>query len=331
MKYNYILIDTPIDDNWKFRLQLEEMTGLKFDVISSNTHNMHGKISKWGRYFSYFILPLKLLKIRNNINVIVSWQQFYGLLYAFWLRVFHLAKKNKLIIMTFIYKEKRGIIGFLYKKFIKYIVSSIYIDTFLCFSEKEIIEYSRILGIHMTRLSTCNLTVDDIAKSYENRLCDDGYFLAAGRSNRDYIYLCSELKNSKYKVIILCDDYCVPNVSSNIEFRKNIYGNSYYELLAKCKGTIIPLKKDIISAGQLAIIQSMMFGKTCIVTRTDTTEEYVKNYKTGIFIDNKPGELYNLLSQIKDRQLYDIGVNARNEYLLRFSGKTLVKKVSSLV
>ena len=144
MKENLILVDFVPESNWKFKNDLEKRTGVNFKVRIEDTHNLQGKLSGIIRYISYFIVPLKYIIKRNQIECIVAWQQFYGLLFAFWMRLFHVKKKNKLIVMTFIYKKRKGIFGKIYFAFMKYIVCSAYVDVLQCFSEHECEMYSEI-------------------------------------------------------------------------------------------------------------------------------------------------------------------------------------------
>lgn len=110
MKENLILVDFVPETNWKFKNDLEKRTGVNYKVIIEDTHNLQGKLSGIIRYISYFIVPLKYMMKRNQIECIVAWQQFYGLIFAFWMRLFHVKKRNKLIVMTFIYKKRKGIL-----------------------------------------------------------------------------------------------------------------------------------------------------------------------------------------------------------------------------
>ena len=132
---NIILIDFPKKENWDFKNSLEEQTNLKWEEEESvSNQRRKNKLSNIIRYLKYFIFPLKIFLKRKNYQNIVAWQQFYGVLYAFYSRLFHSKKYNKLIIMTFIYKEKKGLIGKIYYKFVKYAIQNEYIDKFICFS-----------------------------------------------------------------------------------------------------------------------------------------------------------------------------------------------------
>ena len=157
--------------------------------------------------------------------------------------------------------------------------------------------------------------------------------MAAGRSNRDYKYLCDEFKNIVHKkVIVLCDKYKIENKPESVEFKESIYGNTYKEYLAASKAAIIPLKKEGISAGQLAIIQAMMFGKPVIVTETETTLEYVKDGYNAIVIRNKTKDIVNAIKMLDDQNYYSqMSANARTTFEENFTGKKLAFAIGDIV
>ena len=333
MKENLILVDFVPETNWKFKNDLEKRTGVNYKVIIEDTHNLQGKLSGIRRYISYFIVPLKYMMKRNQIECIVAWQQFYGLIFAFWMRLFHVKKRNKLIVMTFIYKKRKGILGKIYFAFMKYIVCSAYVDVFQCFSEHECEMYSEIFDVPKNKFVSCGLTIEDEYDAFKKYIKQGDYYLAAGRSNRDYQYLCDEFKNIVHeKVIVLCDKYKIENKPESVEFKESIYGNTYKEYLAASKAAIIPLKKEGISAGQLAIIQAMMFGKPVIVTETETTLEYVKDGYNAIVIKNKTKDIVNAIKMLDDQIYYSqMSANARTTFEENFTGKELAFAIGDIV
>ena len=331
MRKNIILLDTVPELNWWFKKELEFKTQKEFVVISSDIHNLQGSISKILRYIFYFSISLKIVLCRKKYKDIVSWQQFFGLCYTFWMRLFHLKKINKLIVMTFIYKKKKGLIGQVFDKFMRYIVSSEYIDKFICFSEYECKEYTEYFNIDKEKFVSCGLTLDDKYDQYKDIIVNGNYYLSVGRSNRNYQYLCDEFRNLKQEVFVLCDGFKINDAPGNIRFLNNVYGNEYLKLLAQCKGVIIPLNSDGISAGQLTLIQGMMFGKICIITRTATSIEYAENGKNAILMDNKKNELVQIVTDIEQGGYLELGKQSRQEYLKKYTGIEMATAVANAI
>lgn len=212
-------------------------------------------------------------------------------------------------------------------------MKSAYVDVFQCFSENECEMYSRLFEVPRNKFVSCGLTVEDEYCMFKTYINQGDYYLAAGRSNRDYKYLCDEFKNIiNEKAIILCDKYKIENKPINVEFKESIYGNAYKEYLAACKAVIIPLKKEGISAGQLAILQAMMFGKPVIVTETETTLEYVIDGYNAILIKNKEGDIPRAIRMLNNQDYYSqMSINARATFENNFTGKKLAFEIGNIV
>lgn len=95
---NYIMIDYTPSDQWFFKEDLEERLNEDFDLIIDNSNKLMGGLNSIRRYIHYFLTPLKVVFRDKSEGIIVSWQQFYGLNYAFWKRLFH-QKKTKRILL----------------------------------------------------------------------------------------------------------------------------------------------------------------------------------------------------------------------------------------
>lgn len=199
-----IILDFKPNKEWKFLKDLEEKTKNNYECIYEDTHNWHGS-KKILRYISYVFLPLKILFNKKHYDEIIAWQQFYGLFYAFWSRLCRKEKTAYLVVLTYIYKPKKGIVGKVYDRIMRFIVESGYIDRYVCFSEKECDTYSEYFGIERSKFVACKLQVDDSYGKYGNAI-EEEYYLSAGRSNRDYNFLCDVFKKlPDKKLVIVCD------------------------------------------------------------------------------------------------------------------------------
>ncbi len=258
---NVILIDFPKLKNWEFKLELNKQTNLEWEELELVSNELRkSKFSNISRYIKYFSFPFRVFQKRKEYSNIIAWQQFYGLLYAFYSRLFHVKKKNKLIVMTFIYKPKRGFLGKVYHKFMKYIVSSKYVDKFICFSKNECEYYANIFNVEKEKFEFCTLGIENI-EIKDTSLSQEKTIISCGRSNRDYDFLYNTLKGTEYKLNIISDE-CLLQNTKNITIYNNIMGQDFLEMLNKSYLVIIPLLDENISAGQLVILQSMRVRKT---------------------------------------------------------------------
>lgn len=114
---------------------LEKVTGEKWGYwgLRSNIKR-RSVLSELHRFLYYWFSLLIVLKCRSCKNIITS-QQFYGLIVAFYSRLLHLKKRYSLTVLTFIYKPQNSFWGNVYFKFVRYIVISKYIDAIMVYSE----------------------------------------------------------------------------------------------------------------------------------------------------------------------------------------------------
>ena len=104
---NILIIDSDYEEASGFIKGLEEVTCQCWKVHENN------KIYGIKRYIKFFTVALGTVFSSSHYEgkMVLCWQQFYGIAIAFFSRLFHVKKRYKLIIMTFIYKPKKGIIG----------------------------------------------------------------------------------------------------------------------------------------------------------------------------------------------------------------------------
>lgn len=313
-KRNIILTDFQPDGDFSFKTGVEKVTCREWEVIGDKSNYLFGSFfAKLKRYFHYFIFPLSLFFRRKKFNAIISWQQFYGLIYAFYSRLFHVKKRHPLIVMTFIYKDKGGALGKIYKRFMSYIVTSKYIDKFIVFNSKECVYYSNLFKVPFEKFVFLPLGVEDVSERFS--IEKGGRLLSVGRSNRDYDFLISALQGTEYQIDILCDNLHV-DTTDKIKIYTDKHGDDYFEILSKCFCVIIPLKDINISSGQLVITQAMMMGKPIIITDVPSVYDYVENEKTALCIKNNKKELIEAIEKLKsDDKLYNLlSTNEREKF-----------------
>lgn len=318
-KENVILIDYDAPYDWEFHKAIEETTGKKWTVYKEISNENHSNaIQKFIRYAKYFIVPLKIAKRYKRYNKVLAWQQFYGLILAFYFRVFNVQNTPDIVVLTFIYKPKRSIAGKIYDKFIRYIVTSKYIKHIVVFSESEKIRYAEYFGVPKSKFTSEILGYED--KTLEIPMENAGdFYLAAGRSNRDYKFLIDAWNNRKELLTIVCDTLSSKD-TPHIRILNECHDDAYFAELAKCYAAVVPLEDMHISSGQLVIIQAMMYGKPVVVTENDTVKDYIVNGKTGLIIEKTEKALEDAIELLKDETYYkQMSIAARKQYESKFS------------
>lgn len=331
MKKNVVLVDFNCPGDWEFLKGLNENSPCRWETLSFVSNQLRTNIwRKIYRYVGYFLFPFSVFLHRKKYKSIIAWQQFYGLIYAFFCRLFHVKKSSNLYIMTFIYKAKKGIIGGIYKHFMTYIVQSKYIDFFIVFSEYEINYYAELFSIDESKFKCMKLGIADVASNYSKS--DNGTILSCGRSNRDYAFLIDSLAGTKYQVEIICDELKIDKSFENIKIYNNINGSKFFKKLAKCHIVMLPLKEVDISSAQLVILQAMMFEKPIIITESETIKDYIQNGYNAIVIKKDKAELLNALESLDNNDLYQYYArNGRSRFVNEFSAFNLGRNISKIV
>lgn len=320
MGKNVILVDFNASEDWEFRNVIEKTTGIKWIVYSAASNENHGGIlQKLIRYGKYFLTPIKIVINRNDYNKVLAWQQFYGLILAFYFRLMHIKESPEIVVLTFIYKPKKSLIGKIYDKFMRYIVTSGYVKYFVVFSESEKKRYADYFDIPESRFVFETLGYEDKTKDVP-RVESGEFYLAAGRSNRDYKFLTEAWSKRKEKLEIICDTLNLKNATDNIEILTNCHDDDFFRELAKCRAVIVPLEDTHISSGQLVIIQAMMYGKPVIVTENDTVTDYIDSGRTGLVIKKTEKDLSDAIAALADEKYYEeISAAERCRYESKFS------------
>lgn len=339
MKENIILIDWIQTEKWNFQNLINKYTGEKWTCVGVSANGSQSRMIKKliSVYLKLFVFPFKIFLSRKKYNKVLAWQQFLGLILAFYCNVFKVKKYPKLYIMTFIYKPKSGIVGKVYFKFMRYILRSNYIEKVICFSKSEMKYYSELFGVDENKFDFCLYAVDgeeknttdldDLKKNQDKR-----YLLSVGRSNRDYEFLINSLTNSPYNLVILCDKLAEKS-QGNIEIYNNVFGEEYLEYLKNCVAVVIPLKDENISSGQFVFLKAMEYGKPVIITENITIHEYVENEYNGLIINKNKDSLVEAIEKIWNNAQYysKISDNAKNNYKDKFSFDSFAKSIANII
>lgn len=328
-----ILVDFSVNGKWEFVQSVKTVLKGEVEIKQCiNNQPLTNLIKKVAKYMRYFVFPLKILLLYKDYDIIIGWQQFFGLNLAFWLRLFHIKKKGKLIVMTFIYKPKKGIAGKVYHSYMSYIIQSGYIDKCIVFSKGEVSFYTSIFQANSKMFEYVPLGIGIFEKMPIDISNEQKYIFSTGRSNRDYDFLYNAICGTEFVLKIACDTYAGPP-RENIDILTNCYGSDMRQKMAESYCVVVPLKEITISSGQLVILQAMQLKKPVIATRTSGSEDYIINGYNGFLIDNTQDQLLQILRKLyKDRNLYNmISTNAYRMFLNQHSIKQMGTNIGRIV
>lgn len=336
---NIALFDSNKEEAEDFIKGLEQSTGLKWKaLVYTANKGRKNRIGNLVRYFKYFSFPFTVFLHRKEYNNIVGWQAFYGLLFAFYCRVFHVKKVNTLLIKNFTYKPKKGLVGKVYFRFMNYIVKSKYIDVFVCTSQTFCDYCAEVFQEPKERFVFLPFGVNDFTKRVDMNLpATNDYILSLGRSNRDWDFLIQSFAETQYPLRIVCDELHRDNLPDNIRIYNNVWGDESFEFIKNCRFMIIPIMDGKIGSGETVLLQTMSFSKPIIITKPSClADDYVTDGETGLVVSKKKDDMIAAVEKLwNDQELYErLASNCRalyeNKHSLlsygKYVGNTLINK-----
>ncbi len=313
-----LLTDFAVEQDWEFLTGFQEVCNETPEIHSCTSNFLRkGIIDRIRRYLLYFTFPLSQLRYNGQFEIIIGYQQFYALNLAFFMKLFGIRKKSRIYVVAFIYKEKKkGLIGKFYKRYVKSIVSSGYVDGFFVFSSSEPAYYASLFNAPKDLFIPCRLGIDKL----EGVLINKGdYFFATGRSNRDYSFIMSEFAKSRRRLLIATDEPIKP-ASDNIIILHDCSGIDMVTTMAGALCVLIPLKNPDISAGQLVALQALQLGKPVIATRCPGLSDYLQDGTTALLMDNTHEGLEGCIDKLSDESLYNsLSQNAKESFRKYYS------------
>ena len=314
-KKNLILVDYDCPSQWKFVDGLSKSTNEPWEVkkLVSNT-NHSGKFQNIIRYIKYFWLPFTVFLRRNKYKRVIGWQQFFGLILGFYCHLLHIKNAPDVYIMTFIYNRKSSKLGKIYENFIKYCITSDAVKKIIVFSKTEPKYYSEIFGVDESLFISIDLGIEDLSDKYE--ISDNGRYLSAGRSNRDYDFLIGNW-NMDRDLDIICDTL-IASEKENIKIYTSIHNEEYFKMLSECHAVILSLKDVNISSGQLVILQAMMMNKPVICTENLTVANYIDSSSDGLIIKKDTDSIEKALQYVEEHYS-ELTKKAREKFVNKYT------------
>lgn len=331
---NLVCVDVLVNSDWELAKGIKSTSKDKWEIKCwNNAGLMRNKFDYIKRILGYFVHAFWLFVNRKKYNKIVCCQQFYGLIYAFYCRIFHVKKVNTLLITTFIYRERGGVLGSIYRKFISNVINSDYIDKIVVFARKEVDYYTDKFCLPEGKIQYLPLGISKEKHLAETNITlPEKFVLSVGRSNRDYDFLLSCADEIKLPIVVLTDSY-KGKTAKNVIFYNNIRGDEYKKILNKCYAVLIPLKDPNISSGQLVMLQAMQNNKPIVITEADSIVDYVENNVTAIISKKNKIDFITAVNElIENKELYNfIARNASEKFINNFSEYALGRNIANLI
>lgn len=307
------------------------------DSISANGNafEIHSRISNWKRksvftelrrYFVYFFAAACCFLKRRHYNVIIGWQQFYALIFAFFCNVFSVKKEQTVVVLNFTYKEKRGRLAKIYSRFMRKCLSGGYIDYLHMPSEQYADYTAKEFSFPRDRMIVSGFGVKDRFNELSKLDAPSGYkkesyALAIGRSNRDYDFLIRAWENIDYPLVIISDTYKKSCDQKNITIYNNITGEASDKWISNCGLLVLPIDDGKICSGDTVLLTAMSLERKIIVTVPSTLSEmYVQNNINAVLAEKDEKTFAETVKQVLNSEKYaDLGKRARESYLKSYT------------
>lgn len=329
---NYILSDFRDSSEWEFLRLLEQHSHLSFSWINETRASV--RVPKWQRILYYLFVPLRRFHQLKKADRIVAWQQFFGLIFAFYCRLFHVTKHFRLYVMTFIYKPKAGLIGKVYDRVMYYIIHGGYIDKLIVYTENEVEYYAHHFGVPKSMFVFLPYSLEERPVPPRNeQLIQQDFIFAPGRSNRDYAKLCRIIGENRYaRLHIACDTYVEEKSYENVTLHTYLFGEEMREYMYNSRCIAIPLKDPNIGSGQLVFLQAMQLGKPIVCTRCPAVKDYLIDGHNALLVSTDEEWIQAFDRLYHDPELYaHLQRNARLDYEQKFSINNLAKSMAGVL
>ncbi|MGI9449483.1 MAG: hypothetical protein ACR2QH_02345 [Geminicoccaceae bacterium] len=182
---------------------------------------------------------------------------------------------------------------------------------FVVFTEQEVDDYSRLLGIDREKLLFIPhgdwpqpIDVPDVFSPDPDIDLKTPFYFAGGFTNRDYAPVIETFRKLGERLIIVCShtnvDVVDEELPPNITVYRNISFPEFELLLRACKAVIIPLMHDKGAAGHSVLVRSMRNAKIVIANDFRIVEDYLENGKDGVLINDMGPALERIVQEIEN-------------------------------
>lgn len=204
-------------------------------------------------------------------------------------------------------------------------------EHYIIFSESEAELYHSTLGIQRDRLHFVPLGDSRQIRSisFHTKPVRGDYYLAGGRSNRDYAALVKAFRSLPARLVILCSNVNLEELGQepmpkNITILSDVPIATFDEYVRSAKAGIIALRHDTGSAGQSVALALMRNAKCILATRTGGLAEYIEDGVSGYWMDDVARDLPACVHRLEaDTVLADkMGEAGRQRYTEHFSFTT---------
>lgn len=175
------------------------------------------------------------------------------------------------------------------------------VDAVIVNASGESSYYSNILALPLDRFRfvawPSNISEPEVVAD------DGGYFLAVGRSLRDWTTFFNAIKNTPFRYVVVAgeeDAKTFPKLD-NVLVKAGVNRQDYLNILREARGVILPLKSTIRSTGQASFLEAMSYGKPVIASDVVGVHDYLHHEVNALLCGPKDAaDLHECIMRIAD-------------------------------
>jgi len=219
------------------------------------------------------------------------------------------------------------------KKLSQFALSSV--DLFIVHSKHEIDSYSQWLHFPPEKFRFVPLQRPVRPIEYnEDQL--KPFVLSMGTARRDYKLFFDVMSELGYPTIVVASNHSISDLKKpdNITILNNLTIQQCHELAQKARVNVVPIDNPATASGQVTLIESMMYARPTVVTKTIGTIDYVEDGETALLID--PYEKNQMKQAIQSlwedpEKRSKLGASARAYVKENLSDSTAGKTLSAIL
>lgn len=253
-----------------------------------------------------------------------------------WLLLLCMAKKLlpfsrfRILSIDLILNRPRGLKGYLRFYLRRWLLGEV--DRFVLYY-RDTAEVERIYAIPQDRVRYVPFKVNTLEQLQEMPVEDEGFFLACGRSNRDYRTLCAALSRLPYACKILAPwgaerehgtRFDGVEVPPNVELVSDDgSAESWNRWISRARAVVLPIAPGRLSpSGISTYLVAMALGKCVIITESPATSRILDDTMAVLVPPSDEEAMYRALARVaEDAEYREWVASVGKRYALSLGGE----------
>ena len=165
------------------------------------------------------------------------------------------------------------------------------VDRFVVHSTHEIAVYSAWLSLPAERFVFVPLSIDEKPVTVDEDV-ERPFVVSMGTANRDYALLMRALARTGLPATVVAGPHALEGVvvPPAVTVLSGLTIDACHVLCQRARVSVVPLRAAETAAGQVSVLEAMMFGRPIVATRCVGTVDYVRDGVDGLLVPEGDAE-----------------------------------------